>query len=112
MRLALAALLLLASGPAFAQGTSSTAPDTAPVMAPAASGTAAPAATRPRGMTRDQFIQRVTENAGRHFDEMDANHDGVLEPSELRAWRQAHAMATPAAPANPPITVHSAPANQ
>jgi hypothetical protein len=109
MRMTLAALLLLAAAPAFAPGAfaQTTAPDA--TTAPPPSGSPAPAMGRPRGVTRDQFVQRATQNAGRRFDEMDTNHDGILERSEVQAWRQAHATG---AAANPPITVHSAPASQ
>ena len=56
---------------------------------------AAPAATAPAGgITRDQFIQRARDRAGQRaaarFDQMDANHDGVLGRDEIRAWRSEH----------------------
>ena len=54
---------------------------------------AAPAA-KPRGITRDEYVHRAGERAGhragKRFDEMDANHDGILEHSEIEAWRAAH----------------------
>ncbi|MBV9861266.1 MAG: hypothetical protein JO267_03870 [Alphaproteobacteria bacterium] len=65
-------------------------PPPAPAPAPAAPGTATPGG----GITRDEYIQRAQERAGRaagtRFDEMDANHDGVLTPDEIRAYRATH----------------------
>lgn len=62
-------------------------------LAPAAAP--APAATSPAGgITRDQFIQRAKDRAGQRaaarFDQMDANHDGILDRDEVRAWRTEH----------------------
>jgi|SRR6516165_7421993 len=46
------------------------------------------------GLTREQYIQRAEQRAARRaaaqFDRMDADHDGVLEPAEMRAWRSQH----------------------
>jgi len=46
------------------------------------------------GITRDRFIQRAKDRAGQRaaarFDQMDANHDGVLGRDEVRAWRSQH----------------------
>jgi hypothetical protein len=56
--------------------------------------TASSAPSRPGGLTREQYIQRAEERAARRagaqFDRMDADHDGVLEPAEIRAWRTQH----------------------
>jgi hypothetical protein len=61
---------------------------------PPASSTG-PAQPGAGGISRDQFIERAKERAGQHaaarFDQMDANHDGVIDQAELRAWRQQHA---------------------
>jgi hypothetical protein len=50
---------------------------------------------RSAGITKEQFIQRAQDRAARRaaaqFDLMDTDHDGVLEPSEVRAWRSQHA---------------------
>ena len=56
---------------------------------------AAPAATAPAGgITRDQFIQRAKDRAGQRaaarFEQIDANHDGILDRDEIRAWRSEH----------------------
>jgi|SRR5580692_2642333 hypothetical protein len=68
-----------------------TAPQTASVES------AAPASPAPTGngsITRDQYIQRArdraAERAGARFDQMDADHDGVLDRAEIRAWRTQH----------------------
>jgi hypothetical protein len=56
---------------------------------------AAPEPSRLGGITKEQFIQRAQDRAARRaaaqFDRMDTNHDGVLEPAEMRAWRSQHA---------------------
>jgi hypothetical protein len=69
-----------------AQGASS-------ATTPAAATAGKPAASA-GGMTRDAYIHRAEERAGRragaHFDRMDTNHDGVLQQSEIDAWRAAH----------------------
>src|SRR5262249_45844818 len=45
-------------------------------------------------LTREQYIQRAEQRAARRaaaqFERMDADHDGVLEPAERRAWRSQH----------------------
>ena len=94
---ALVALFLLPAT-SFAQ----TAPQTASVES------AAPAPSVPArggGITRDQFIQRAkdraAERAAARFDEMDADHDGVLDRAEMHAWRTEHQRHA-GAPASPP----------
>jgi len=46
------------------------------------------------GLTKEQYIQRAEQRAARRaaaqFDRMDADHDGVLDPAERRAWRSQH----------------------
>ena len=83
---ALVALSLLPAT-TFAQ----TAPQTAAVETPAP---AASAPTGNGGITRDQFIERAkdraAQRAGARFDQMDADHDGVLDRAEIRAWRTQH----------------------
>src|SRR6516165_7978507 len=70
----------------------------------AAVDNAAPAASAPAvgssmnsptgGITRDQFIQRAkdrsAQRAAARFDQMDANHDGILGRDEIRGWRTEH----------------------
>ena len=55
---------------------------------------ASPAPSSSGGLTREQYIQRAEQRAARRaaaqFDRMDTDHDGVLEPSERRAWRSQH----------------------
>ena len=84
--MALVALSLLPAT-SFAQ----TAPQTAAIESAAS---ASPAPTGNGGITRDQFIQRAkdraAERAGVRFDQMDADHDGVLDRAEIRAWRTQH----------------------
>jgi uncharacterized protein YciI len=62
--------------------------------APPAATAASPAPARSGSLTREQYIQRAEERAARRaaaqFDAMDFDHDGVLEPAEIRAWRSAH----------------------
>ena len=95
--MALIALSLLPAT-AFAQ----TGPQTAAVesAAPAPS-----ASTGSGGITRDQYIQRAkdraAERAGARFDQMDADHNGVLDRAEIRAWRTQHARHAGAQQAQP-----------
>jgi hypothetical protein len=76
----LPATTLAQTGPQTAAVESSTSPP----LAPSATG----------GITREQYLQRVQERAGQRagarFDQMDTNHDGVLDRAELRAWRSQH----------------------
>jgi hypothetical protein len=79
--------LSLPSATSFAQ----TAPQTAAIE----SAVAAPAAPMGSGgITRDQYIERAkdraAQRAGAHFDQMDTDHDGVLDRAEIRAWRTQH----------------------
>jgi hypothetical protein len=74
----------------------------------AAIESAAPAPSAPtgnRGITRDQFIERAkdraAQRAGARFDQMDADHDGVLDRAEMRAWRNQHPRHAGAPPSQP-----------
>jgi hypothetical protein len=74
----------------------------------AAVETPAPTASAPAGnggITRDQFIQRAkdraAERAGARFDQMDADHNGVLDRAEMRAWRTQHGRHAGAQPSQP-----------
>jgi len=104
MRSALIAALVGASlVPAVALAQQPTVPQqTAAIEAPVAAP-AAPSAAG--GLTRDQFIQRAKDRAGQRaasrFDEMDADHDGVLDRAEIRAWRSQHPRHAAAAPSRP-----------
>jgi hypothetical protein len=97
MLVALVALSLLPAT-TFAQ----TAPQTAAVES---SAPAPSAPTGKGGVTRDQFIQRAkdraAERAGARFDQMDADHDGVLDRAEIRAWRTQHPRHAGAQPSQP-----------
>ena len=79
--------LSLLPATALAQGS----PQTAAVeSSPAAS----PASSTAGGITREQYMHRAQDRAGRRaaarFDQMDTNHDGVLDRAEIRAWRSEH----------------------
>ena len=94
---ALVALSLLPAT-SFAQ----TGPQTAAVES------AAPAPSAPTGnggISRDQFIQRAkdraAQRAGARFDQMDTDHDGVLDRAEIRAWRTQHPRHAGAQPSQP-----------
>jgi len=62
--------------------------------APPSSTAASPAPSSSGALTREQYIQRAEQRAARRaaaqFDRMDADHNGVLEPGERRAWRSQH----------------------
>ena len=82
----------------LAQAPSSPAPSPPPAAAPPSTG-AAPAAPSSAGsaakrgggdVTRDQYVDRAKQAAERRFDQMDADHDGVLTADERRAYRDSH----------------------
>ena len=81
---ALFALSLLPASAALAQ-----APQQAAAQPDSAAASWAP--SRSGSLTREQYIQRAEQRASRRaaaqFDRMDADHDGVLDPAERRAWR-------------------------
>jgi len=90
MRAILVVSLVALLCPAAAMAQTAAAPSAAP------SSSAAPAAksaapTRGGDITRDDYIQRAVDRARRaaekRFDQMDANHDGVLTAEERRAAR-------------------------
>ena len=79
---------------------------TAPQTAAIESAAAAPAApTANGGITRDQFVERAkdraAQRAGARFDQMDADHDGVLDRAEIRDWRTQHPRHAGAQPSQP-----------
>jgi hypothetical protein len=45
-------------------------------------------ARAPSEMTRDQYVDRARDAAGKRFDAMDANHDGKLTTAERRAYNK------------------------
>jgi hypothetical protein len=80
---------------------------TAPPQIAAVESTA-PAQATPSavgGITRDQFIERAKDRAGQRaaarFDQMDTDHDGVLDRAEMRAWRSQHPRRTGSQPPQP-----------
>lgn len=79
-----------------------TAPQTASVES---STSAPPAVLSPAGVTREQYLQRAQERAGQRagarFDQIDTNHDGVLDRAEMRAWRSQHPRRVAAQPSQP-----------
>ena len=92
--------LCLLPAAAFAQNHSQTA-----AIDSAAPAVAAPAPSSDTGITRAQYLQRAQERAaqraGARFDQMDANHDGVLDRAEIRAWRSQHRRHASVQPAQP-----------
>jgi len=72
------------AGAPTTQGAATTGPGTAP--APKKGG---------GDITRDAFIERAKNSAGKRFDQMDANHDGVLSAAERRAARNQRRSSTP-----------------
>jgi hypothetical protein len=93
---------LVALSPLPATSFAQTAPQTAAIES------AAPAPSAPTGsggITRDQFIERAKDRASQHagarFDQMDTDHDGVLDRAEIRAWRTQHPRRAGAQPSQP-----------
>ena len=79
---------------------------TAPQTAAIESSTSAPRSpSATGGITRDQYLQRAQERAGQRagarFDQMDANHDGIVDRAEIRAWRSQHPRRAAAQPSQP-----------
>src|SRR5215510_4574780 len=69
-------------------------PQTAAIESAAPAAKPGPNAASSSGITREQYLQRAQERAGQRagarFDQMDVNHDGVLDRTEVRAWRSQH----------------------
>ena len=73
--------------------------------APAANPPAATAPAKPAHrteaagpITRDAYVRRAADAAGKRFDAMDVNHKGVLTRAEIKAWHQGRKQkSTPAA---------------
>jgi hypothetical protein len=101
-KMVIAALLglPLLTGTVF--GQTAPGPQTAAVEA---SPRAAPTAPNIGAITREQYIQRAQDRAAQRaaarFDQMDSDHDGVLDRSERRAWRNQHARRPAAQTAQP-----------
>jgi hypothetical protein len=106
---AIVALMILVSSAAIAQTPTAPttpsappptmAPPPAPAEPPAATAATAPA---PEGISRDDYIAKARDVAGKRaatrFDEMDANHDGILTKQEIAAYRAVHSRKAPAEP--------------
>jgi hypothetical protein len=70
---------------------------------PAESGPPPGASAPPPGaITRDEFVQRRAEAAGRLFDKIDTNHEGYVTRAQLRAWNAAHRRGPPVGAGPPP----------
>jgi hypothetical protein len=69
-------------------------PVSPPAPTPASPAAAAPAPAAPQGISRDDYIEKARDAAAKRaaarFDAMDANHDGILTPDEIAAYRDAH----------------------
>lgn len=92
---ALFVLPLLPATAAAQAGAQSPAPESAASAAPQSPAAKNPTAPSPGGsLARDQYIERAKELAGQraaaHFDQMDANHDGIVDQAEMQAWRSRH----------------------
>jgi hypothetical protein len=88
------ALMIFVSSAAIAQTASPAATSPTPPPPVAAPPAASPAPAAAGGITRDDYIQkaqdRAAKAAAKRFDAMDADHDGVLTPDEIAAYRAAH----------------------
>ena len=73
--------LALVPAAAFAQ---------APPGGPGGPPPGGPGASPPGAISRDQFVQRRAEAAGRLFDQIDVNHTGYITKAQLRAWMAQH----------------------
>jgi hypothetical protein len=108
MRVTLSAALiglLLLPAAALAQTTppqTAAADSTTPAAAPTAPTATLPTNSPAGGITRDQFIQRAKDRAAQRaaarFDQMDTDHDGILDRNEIRAWRSQHSRRAAQAP--------------
>ncbi|HXP04548.1 MAG TPA: hypothetical protein VN808_10540 [Stellaceae bacterium] len=83
-------IMLGLGGTALAQN-----PTPAPATTPPPPEATAPAPPAPQGITRDDYITKARDaaekRAATRFDAMDVNHDGILTPDEIAAYRAAHA---------------------
>src|SRR5690242_19264911 len=106
LKAALLGLPLLAT-PALAQTSLQTAAvgNLAPAAEPSTASTASTASPAMGGIAREQYLQhareRAEQRAAAQFDQMDANHDGILERAEIRTWRSQHPRGAAVQPAQP-----------
>ena len=98
MRLILIAAALALGLPSAAAVAQTNPPS--PLANPPSPAAKTPASSAGGGITREQYIERARERAAKHaanrFDQLDANHDGVVDRAELRAWRSQHTRAAKA----------------
>lgn len=89
MRILILAFVIIPALGTIAAAQSPAAPPTP--SPPPAAATPAPA---PQGITRDDYIAKARDaaekRAATRFDAMDADHDGILTPDEIAAYRAAH----------------------
>jgi hypothetical protein len=99
----IAGLMALSMLPAVA--LAQTNPQTAAIESAAPTVKPGPNATSASGITREQYLQRAQERAGQRagarFDQIDANHDGVIDRAETQTWRSQHPRRAAAQPAQP-----------
>jgi len=88
MRIPIFAVFVIPAFATIAAAQSPTAPAT-PSPPPAAAPAPAPS-----GITRDDYIAKARDaaekRAATRFDAMDTDHDGILTPDEIAAYRAAH----------------------
>ena len=94
--IAFAIALALAPSAAFAQAGAQ-----GGAAGPPPSGPGAAAAPPPGAISRDQFVQRHAEAAGRLFDQIDTNHTGYITRAQLLAFMRARHPGGPPAPGGP-----------
>ena len=86
-----------------ATGVAQTGPQTAAAVENSAAAPAAP--SRPGNITRKQYLQRAQERTAKRasvrFDQMNTDHDDVLDHAEMRAWRSQHPRRAAAQPSQP-----------
>ncbi len=99
---AISLVLALALVPGLALAQAGPPPSGPGAPPPGASG---PPPPPPGAITRDQYIERAQEAAGRRFDDIDTSHVGYITRAQMRAWSQRRRGG--AAPAGGPPTSQS-----
>jgi hypothetical protein len=104
---ALVIALALVPAAAFAQAgpPGQSAPGGPATPPPGTSGAPPPGtsgAPPPGAITREQFVERRTEAAGRLFDQIDTNHLGYVTRAQLRAYWAQRRQGAAAAGGSPP----------
>jgi hypothetical protein len=80
--IALVSTLAFIPGPVFAQATSPSGGPPPQTSSPPPQASSPP----PGAITREEFVQKRSDEAGRLFDEIDTNHQGYITRSQLRAY--------------------------